>query len=342
MDFTVSSIALALTAGFVAGTTGYIVGYSGAKAELRATPAVPSDKAEVVRASASATPSSTDTSSAPPVPERLFKYIPATADHHFAILERLDIRFSQPSVLNDPRDCRPHVVAPADPNATVEQMLQRALSRYPRPPNPDQVSYARQQLLRAYTTDVEQRIAESARVLRESMDRLGVLSLTDTPDNAVMWAHYSDNHRGFVIEFDTAYAPLTPQEGETAWEGRPVPVIYQENRVQVACDSASLALPDEVVLVKTSAWQYEREWRVIRERSRASRTVGAGAGEVSLFGIDARAISALYVGADAPSATENRLRAIVAANPNLQHVRISRAEVSPQGDIVVEPTSGTV
>jgi|SRR5580658_5344823 hypothetical protein len=34
--------------------------------------------------------------------------------------------------------------------------------------------------------------------------RHGVLCLSEAPANLLMWAHYADSHRGFVVEFDPA------------------------------------------------------------------------------------------------------------------------------------------
>lgn len=34
----------------------------------------------------------------------------------------------------------------------------------------------------------------------------GILSLTEAPDNLLMWAHYADSHRGVVIGFDESHA----------------------------------------------------------------------------------------------------------------------------------------
>jgi hypothetical protein len=42
----------------------------------------------------------------PAPPQYLYKYV-GTGDHHFAVVENLEIRFTQPSALNDPLDCQP-------------------------------------------------------------------------------------------------------------------------------------------------------------------------------------------------------------------------------------------
>lgn len=37
---------------------------------------------------------------------------------------------------------------------------------------------------------------------------LGNLSLTEKPDNLLMWSHYAQQHMGFVIEFDSSNCSL--------------------------------------------------------------------------------------------------------------------------------------
>ena len=172
------------------------------------------------------------------------------------------------------------------------------------------------------------------KILRRNLDRIGVLSLAEIPDNLVMWAHYCDLHRGFVIEFDSRFAPLIQRPDESGWQGLPVPVTYSTTRPEVYCDSAELSLPDRLVIIKTSPWSYEREWRVVRDRTAADRTISAGATEISLFSIDPRGISAIYVGKDAAAATFQRLDSIITNNPALAHVRLARASMSTQGNLV--------
>ena len=34
------------------------------------------------------------------------------------------------------------------------------------------------------------------------MDLHGIISLSESPDNLLMWSHYGDDHKGMVVEFD--------------------------------------------------------------------------------------------------------------------------------------------
>lgn len=35
--------------------------------------------------------------------------------------------------------------------------------------------------------------------------KYGILCLAEAPDNLLMWAHYADCHRGFVVQFDDTH-----------------------------------------------------------------------------------------------------------------------------------------
>jgi hypothetical protein len=269
----------------------------------------------------------------PTAPRQLYKYL-GTSDYHFAVIEKLEIRFSQPSVLNDPLDCQPRVIPPKDPEVTVDAIIARNVAEDPARWSADQIARARVRLIRSYTTDVDQHIQESVDVLRRNLETVGVLSLSESSDNLVMWAHYADLHRGFALEFDTRFSPLIQRPGERGWQGLPVSVVYQPSRPEVHCDSLGLQLPDELVVIKNSAWSYEREWRVVRDRAVADRTISTGGAEVSLFSVDHQAVSAVLVGKDAAPATEQRLRNALAGNAALGHVRLARASLSMHGGLV--------
>lgn len=268
--------------------------------------------------------------SPPPPPRSLYKYL-GTSDFAFRVLEELHIRFSQPSVVNDPFDCRPQVVAPADLDRVVADQIDRATKLHPNRWSPAQVAIARVKLLDSYNANLRFRIRESQELLNQSLEAIGLLCLTETNDNLLMWAHYADSHKGFVLEFDTSRAPLIQRPGENEWQGLPVAVSYQDGPITTPCDSLELELPDELVLRKSTAWKYEREWRVVRDRSAADREPAPG---ISQFKIDPKAIVAVYVGASASEATYLRLQTIINGNPDLAHVRLVRAQLSTNGGVV--------
>lgn len=82
--------------------------------------------------------------------------------------------------------------------------------------------------------------------------KLGILCLTERPDDHLMWVHYAKNHTGFVLGFNSA-APFFKENGRTLDK-----VIYQD-RPNV------LQQPDfNACFHKSAVWRHEKEWRCVR------------------------------------------------------------------------------
>lgn len=106
-----------------------------------------------------------------------------------------------------------------------------------------------------------------------------ILSLTRSPDNMLMWAHYADSHRGAVLEIDTDIAGFTNAENNMipAHFGS---VIYARRRSMEPYSSAFVErlrvgatysfVPDHyeklqrLFLTKPLEWAYEEEVRVAK------------------------------------------------------------------------------
>jgi hypothetical protein len=118
--------------------------------------------------------------------------------------------------------------------------------------------------------DVSRKIRETFASLDAKMadlfDKLLFIgSLCTDYRNPLMWAHYSDRHKGFCIEFD-----CSTEIGQTL----PLfPVIYSKDIVKMPWKYCML--PDgtkspefssrliQAVLTKHDVWKYENEWRIL-------------------------------------------------------------------------------
>ncbi len=94
----------------------------------------------------------------------------------------------------------------------------------------------------------------------------GILSLTETPDNLLMWSHYGDEHRGVVFGFDETHAFFQGAE-IVAGLSRLNTVEYSQKRPVL---SPSTRDNPKVFLRKSTEWAYEREWRLIRPLGEAA------------------------------------------------------------------------
>lgn len=82
---------------------------------------------------------------------------------------------------------------------------------------------------------------------------LGILCLTERPDDHLMWVHYARNHTGFVLGFDTN-ASFFREEGRILDK-----VKYRKGpKVFAAADVG-------VCFYKSNEWKYEKEWRCVRK-----------------------------------------------------------------------------
>lgn len=97
----------------------------------------------------------------------------------------------------------------------------------------------------------------------------GIISLSESPDNLLMWSHYADEHRGIVVEFEVdEYDPFdlfetnTPPKYSDAKFGR---VSYRKSRkypYDINEESIN-SIRDYYYLSKSDEWIYEKEHRFI-------------------------------------------------------------------------------
>lgn len=103
-----------------------------------------------------------------------------------------------------------------------------------------------------------QRAMESGDWAEALMSRVGILCLSRNPTNALMWSHYANNHRGFLVEF-----AISPDAGEE--ELQPLlshPVEYTQERPLLDWGNPDGNI-EPYFLTKSLDWEYEQEERVL-------------------------------------------------------------------------------
>lgn len=184
------------------------------------------------------------------IPTHLYKYQKLTA-HSLASLLNETVWLSSPSAFNDPFDC-----AITLSREKLQESLDHAVTEIAR-----RNGIPREQI-ENHDKIIEQ--DESAyewlrNSLRTSMQKIGVLCLSATPYEILMWSHYAENHKGFCVEYDFS-------------EGTHLRKLAQPVRYREVVPSLSLAnLPKDAkdnflevcIFTKAKQWEYEQEWRVI-------------------------------------------------------------------------------
>lgn len=172
----------------------------------------------------------------------LYKYVPFSAG--IKILEGNSLLFSQPETFNDPFDM------PSYPDEPGEDL--------------DAAIFGRLRTI----------VKNSAWA-----ENTGILSLTRTHANALMWAHYADKHQGMVIGIDVEAAGFTDEKtnlipaqfGSVIYVSRRVTGPFSSKPTTSLAVGATHHFPvdhyeklQRVFLHKPLTWAYEEEVRVIK------------------------------------------------------------------------------
>lgn len=103
--------------------------------------------------------------------------------------------------------------------------------------------------------------ANGLRVITEGILSINpaVLSLSQVKNNLLMWAHYSDNHTGICIEFDSTIP------GSIFHEAKPVAYVHKFESHTLGNPFEKEMVTNLAAFVKSKHWRYEKEWRIIRQ-----------------------------------------------------------------------------
>ncbi len=130
----------------------------------------------------------------------------------------------------------------------------------------DQPEHVKEAMRRG-TDELFEKQSEQAVRLTSKWLRAGysVLSLCENATSVLMWSHYSDNHKGFCIEYD-----LSALDGRDHLRRFCYPAFYRRKLTDATRYLARRDPHDYnnlygifVCLLKSDEWAYEREWRIV-------------------------------------------------------------------------------
>lgn len=230
----------------------------------------------------------------PHVPARLYKYR-QFSENHLDALKRGVLWLSSPDKLNDPYEAQ--VSFDVDrfivEDQSVEDFLaegkeaRRAIEAgedwRPRKPThpiksgdwrrkavaallqssdlPDKAAFA--SIVEAWSKD--QSLAHTKAVSEQMRMGFSVLSLSATATSKLLWAHYSNSHKGFAIEYDFDSLPYDDLRRRLCF-----PVFYTTKLRDATrylakrCEPFNNLFGQYMCLVKQDDWAYEKEWRIIQ------------------------------------------------------------------------------
>lgn len=209
---------------------------------------------------------------------RLYKYR-ALNQNGLKILINQEVYFSKPEQLNDPLDYQ----------LPLMRIIQSAIDGEIDPNLKEVLSFLTELKAMNYDTRKEENHIEK---IENGLKDMGVLSLSRTPEDPLLWAHYANEHRGFCIGFgikelsnhfksqdihgdDVVYkknlAPLkdalikTGKELLSYMKSQNIKCVKDLNKKQIEYFYVPLIwkLGFYCFRMKSEAWDYEEEFRFI-------------------------------------------------------------------------------
>lgn len=272
-------------------------------------------------------------------PKRLYKYLPP---ERVDVLKNATLRYSPFGAFNDPFEGRPHISAIASDQQILDQLdsvapdeFQRAYEALPTQAQSfisfEQCRKIANDLFQAQKPDLLKKIQEYTPAFMEHLyqktnDLLGVLCLAEEPNINLMWAHYAASSSGFVIEFDAHHEYFDGRRSEKDDLRHLRQVRYQEQRPSLALSEMDAI---QWMLVKSSDWAYEKEWRIFRALPEAQETLPGTPHPIHLFGFPHQAVKGVILGAKITPQAEACIREVLNTHPEYSSVQLQRARIDP-------------
>lgn len=285
----------------------------------------------------------------------LYKYLqPKRID----IIESERIRFTQPAAFNDPFDTRPHILTLTDDKwlATYleknieseeklkevsEESLEKEFSKYGATRKHPLFEFALQKMKGMMKTQtpaffksifkLQNPIFKNA-IFEALNDTIGVLSLSKKPDNILMWGHYADSHKGFVIEFDETHPFFDQRKKEGEIQGYVRKVNYLRKRPKITLYDSSLNNDENMkiwieqfIWFKNIDWEYEQEWRMIYTFKDKEDAVTKVDTDIFLFPLPIDCVKSIILGCRMSEENKGRLRTILRNHSKYHHIQIFQA-----------------
>ncbi|MCF7894478.1 MAG: DUF2971 domain-containing protein [Candidatus Omnitrophica bacterium] len=161
---------------------------------------------------------------------------------------------------------------------------------------------------------------------------IGVLSLSEKSDNILMWGHYANSHKGFVIGFDKTHSFFDQRKKEGEIQGVARKVNYLRERPKITLYDSSLNNDENMkvwiekfIWFKNIDWKYEKEWRMIYTFKDKEDIVTKVDTNIFLFPLPVDCIKSIIFGCKMSEENKRRLRTVLKSHSKYHHIQIFQA-----------------
>lgn len=172
-------------------------------------------------------------------------------ENHIDYLKNLFIEkklyHSLPEKFNDPFECKPHYNFPKNSSKIKDirkHLIKAAMER-------GHTKKSAQSLVLQRKKDFLQESIYNS--IKNTFSTARIASFTTKKENLLFWSHYADSHKGFCVEYDSTVLPIS-----YAYK-----VKYDDKYPEAVYPPLHNAVAFRPALVKSKAWKYEEEYRII-------------------------------------------------------------------------------
>lgn len=190
----------------------------------------------------------------------LYRYFPLSSEEQlrrFLLVMEGHIYFASPVSFNDPFEVSN--VLPVPTKIEFERALHSTVS--------DAGNLTKSAKERLYRSIASKVVSESPPLVTiDWLSQIGILFLTESNDDLLMWSHYASNHTGVCIGLDSDKEPFDSAQT----------VEYTADRLLTTANVAALSdeeLVRQILFRKSRQWAYEREWRVVKRPVREEEKI---------------------------------------------------------------------
>ncbi len=183
-------------------------------------------------------------------PRFLYKYKTYKEDHLRDLIVNSLLYMSSNSEFNDPYDCTSNLIFKNSGASRVSYL--KHLKQI------NGIKYKNFKQLEKRLSSPEKIQAELKRARQNIIKNSGIFSFATKSDNLLMWAHYSNSHKGVCLIFDVA------QDIDVFIQALPVKYSSEFPTVNHT-NLGNKELITKTFLTKSNAWKYEGEHRIINQ-----------------------------------------------------------------------------
>lgn len=268
----------------------------------------------------------------------LYKYV--SSNLWKKILQNKIIRFTQPTLFNDPFEIQPFYESLAETDAFKEQLNKDNVSTileeqfdnaYKDLPTETQ-NFLTPEILNEFAKAISPFAIEQAPFVIDAFmlsiskgiskglgESTGILSLTEKHDNLLMWAHYAENHKGIVIGFDGENGFFHHQRTKDDECNYIRKVTYSEERP--AIQLTTIEDMADIFLIKSKEWEYEQEWRMLKPLNDANETIQVNEESICLFSFPPKCVTEIILGCRISPSNRKDILEYLVSDEEYSHVQ---------------------